>query len=386
LQGDVVSICQLTLADRIAADGLTASLPLAPSPSLAWGSAGSAYFLLRYGALRGHAAALEAACQQAAIAVDNAVDGAAEHWRAIASETPEMAKSLYYHQPGVWCVRALVAAGADDTSTTREAVRRFAELAADPVDEYPDDATLGRPSLLLGCAALIEALDDPIATETVREAGHGVSAQVADVAAERADREPEPGERLGAAHGLAGLAHVLLRWSQATGDPPVPAALRLLERLVTVRRPSGLWPIRAGSREVWQGWCNGSAGFAQLWALAFELTGETEFLEFAKRTGADAIEAYESEIPNLCCGLGGQAYAALSLHRVTGESAWLEEARRLAATAATQPMVGHHLDDLIDGAHGLLKGEPGVALLLTELEQPAHAGMPLWEACRRAER
>ena len=372
------------IVDRVVADGLAAAPPRAPSPSVARGKAGLAYFMLRYGTLRQEPTALEAACRHAELAIDDPMDADAAHWRAQAPGMPDTPKSLYYHQPGVWCVRALVAAAVDDTFAARAAVKRFAELACGPDDDWQADATLGRPSLLLGCATLVEAVGDPVATETARDTGQRLVAQVADVAAECADRNPQAGDRLGAAHGLAGLAHLLLRWSQATGDPPVPAALRLLERLATTRRPSGLWPISAGSREVWRGWCNGSAGFAQLWALAFELTGETEFLEFAERTGADAVAGDEAEIPTLCCGWGGDAYAALSLYRVTGDGTWLEQARRLGAKAAAQPAADYGGEnDLLNGEHGLLQGEPGVALLLTELEQPARAGMPLYERFAR---
>jgi serine/threonine-protein kinase len=76
----------------------------------------------------------------------------------------------------------------------------------------------------------------------------------------------------------------------------------------------------------------------------------------------------------LCCGLAGQGYAALALHRSLGDERWLAHARRIAAEAASTPTSDYF------PAHSLWRGDLGAALLAAELSQPERAGMPLYRA------
>jgi serine/threonine-protein kinase len=185
---------------------------------------------------------------------------------------------------------------------------------------------------------------------------------------------------LGAAHGWGGVAHALLRWSQACSDSPPAEALDLLVRLNAHRRPSGRWPIRAGSRVVYRGWCHGSAGWAQLWTLAWQLTAEEWFLSLAEASAEDAVAAEDEDNASLCCGRAGQGFAALTLYRATGERRWLTAANRVAAEAV------HALADDTAPDHRLFSGELGVALLVAELEDPDRAAMPVYEALACAQR
>lgn len=285
-------------------------------------------------------------------------------------------RSLHFHEPGVWYVRALVALALRDEAETRRALTRFAG-ACDVPEQGPRDATLGSASLLLGAACLVETAGRTAAGCGLHGAAERLAAHLAALA-RTADPAPDDplGGFLGAAHGWAGVAHALLRWSEATGDPPGPEALGLLELLVTHRRPSGLWPREVRSREVWRGWCHGSAGWVHLWLLAARLTADDTWLELAETAGADAVGADAEEHESLCCGLAGDAYAALALHRRTGEDRWLAGAR----CAAEQALRGTGAPDLVE--HSLMRGAVGIALLLCELDRPDRAGMPLYEPLR----
>jgi serine/threonine-protein kinase len=168
------------------------------------------------------------------------------------------------------------------------------------------------------------------------------------------------------------VAHALLRWSQATHSAPPESALELLERLVPLRRKSGRWPVREGSREVWPGWCNGSAGWAQTWALAWHLTGEDGYLRLAEFCARDALDANELNA-SLCCGRAGHGFAALSLYRTTGEARWLSAAETAAAQAALMPDHG-------EPPYRLFSGSLGAALLDVELRDPSRSAMPVYES------
>jgi serine/threonine-protein kinase len=339
-----------------------------PRAPLADGAAGVAYFLWRYASFGGGEASLEAAVLWAARA-----DRACSHPDGFAPEARSLSRSLHYRDPGVWWVLALVAAAAGDELQVRRWAGRFAETAARS-SGAPWDVNCGSAGLLLGCAQLVESVEDAAAVMPVRAAGERLAAELAELA-DRAGAMP--GETalgyLGAAHGWAGVAHSLLRWSRAVCQPPSPQVLALLERLMALRRPSGRWPVRAGSREVWRGWCHGSAGWAQLWALASQITGDERLHGLAEQCAVDAVAGDESNA-SLCCGGAGQGYAALALYQATGERRWLAAAHRLATEAARRSEA--------DGApaHSLLTGELGVALLMAELEDPARAAMPVYQS------
>jgi serine/threonine-protein kinase len=123
---------------------------------------------------------------------------------------------------------------------------------------------------------------------------------------------------------------------------------------------------------VWLGWCHGSAGWAELWALAWQITGEERFLRLAEDCAEDAVAAGAQE-RSLCCGRAGQGFAALTLYRATGDRRWLEAARTVAADVERLPAPGGV------PPHCLFTGKLGAELFSTELEDPGRAAMPVYE-------
>jgi len=129
------------------------------------------------------------------------------------------------------------------------------------------------------------------------------------------------------------------------------------------------------------GWCNGSAGFVFLWTLAHEMIGRSEFARLAEGAAFDCWES-ESQIGNLCCGFGGQAYALLNMYKHSGEASWLYRAQALtqrAARSIREMPQGQGFEDLVLRSESLYKGEVGVALLTEELNRPEFAAMPFFE-------
>jgi serine/threonine-protein kinase len=343
--------------------------------SLAHGAAGVAYFLLRHASLGGRVESLESARPWAAQA-EHACRQEGAFAAVGASTGSKLTHSLHYGEPGVWWVGALVAAFAGDRAEARQRAGRFLDMA-EATSGTPGDVTAGSAGLLLACAQLVESLDDAAIEAPAREAGDRLALELAAFA--ECDGAM-PGETvlgyLGAAHGWAGVAHTLLRWSWATSQPPAQQALALLERLIARRRPSGRWPVRPGSREVYRGWCHGSAGWAQLWTLAWQLTGDDRLLAFAEHSAEDAVSATDEGNQSLCCGRAGQGFAALTLYRATGERRWLTAAHRVAADAVRA------LASDTTPTPQLFSGELGVALLVAELEDSERAAMPVYEALR----
>ena len=340
-----------------AADGLTRP----PRSSFGHGAAGIAYFLYRASAITGDPASLDRAAEWSAVAESGMTDAGAFAGPPPVFPDARMAppSSVLFGEAGVWWVAALVDAARG--AGAERAVGRFCTIAAAcPDDRF--DVAAGAAGLLLATAALVD-LDRPRLVP------------VGDALARRLEREIDGSAAgavawLGAAHGWAGIATALLRWCQATGTPPGPALTTLLDALPETRLAAGVWPRRHGSTEVWPGWCHGSAGWAQLWVLAATVLGDDRLLAVAERPAVHAILGRGAGA-SLCCGLAGQAYAALALYRATGEPTWLAHGRRLAEEAGAG--AGADLP-----AHSLWGGDLGVRLLGLEMEEPALATMPLY--------
>ena len=175
---------------------------------------------------------------------------------------------------------------------------------------------------------------------------------------------------LGAAHGLVGNVHVLLR-----GGRLLPAdrrqeverrAVATLTRLAVVEDGLANWPTGAGdplahNDRIRVQWCHGAAGvLTSLWDCAPEDGEWSDLLLAAGRLVWEAGPIRDE--PGLCHGTAGNAYALLALWRRAGDEQWLERAQALAAHAAAQ--VEDRVTELGHGRHSLFTGDEGVALCL----------------------
>lgn len=343
-------------------EGEVQRLPRPPHSSLGHGAAGVAYFLFRSSSVTGDTSALERAAGWVAAAErDMAQPGAfAGPPPVFPDARTAPPSSVLFGEAGVWWAGALVHGALADAAAVERAIGRFCGIAASCPDDRLDVAA-GAAGLLLATAAIVD-LDRP----RLVPVGDNLARRL-----ELAIEGPAPIPWLGAAHGWSGLAHALLRWCRATASSPSPVLTTLLDALPEARLAAGVWPRRPDTAEVWPGWCHGSAGWAQLWVLAADVLGDDGLLALAERPAVHAILGRGAGA-GLCCGLAGQAYAALALYRATGEPTWLSHARRLAGEAAAAP-VGPGLPE-----HSLWGGDIGVALLTLEIEEPALATMPLY--------
>jgi hypothetical protein len=181
---------------------------------------------------------------------------------------------------------------------------------------------------------------------------------------------PSEARNVGAAHGLVGNVHVLLRGGALL--PPAQRAeverraVETLSLLAVVEDGRANWPARAGGPMMVNGrirvqWCHGAAGvLISTWDAAPDDDAWSELLLSAGRLvwAAGPI----GDEPGLCHGTAGNAYALLSLWRRTGDDRWLERARAFAHHAARQ--VEERASRLGHGRHSLFTGDEGVALCL----------------------
>jgi serine/threonine-protein kinase len=171
------------------------------------------------------------------------------------------------------------------------------------------------------------------------------------------------------AHGRSGVCFALLAAAQ-TGVA-VPAWFwawlkRSAEKQLKATKAAALDPTGKHIR-----WCSGAAGFTLLWVKAYQATGDPIYLQRAR---AEAMRAYEfsSSYPDLCCGIGGRAFALLSVGRIDPDPAW----RRHAAELAEQALLSR---TPTKWPFGLFKGQSGLYCLARDLAKPEGGGFPCLE-------
>jgi serine/threonine protein kinase len=360
----------------LGADGLRDGPANTPVASINYGAGGVAYGIYRIALRRGDARMLALAdvWTQKAFALSSHEKAFYDSHLEINTKTVGET-SLFHSATGLYCVRALVSIAVGDVDGASRAIDMFIVFSRRPCDKL--DLTLGKASLLLGCAELIEALPTEwsVTLRSVRERGQEIADElISFLPSEPAATSPSI-RMLGIAHGWGGLIFALLRWSRATQQEVSPIVLEKLEELETLAEPHGAgvrWPVyNGGSRSFMDGWCNGTAGYVMLFALASRISRKERFAELAERACTGAWMA-EMRVGTLCCGLAGISYALAAVHRLTGSQLWLERARGAARRAAGDNSQHFFRDSLY-------KGAVGVAVLADDLEQPEAAAMPLFE-------
>ncbi|HKO52336.1 MAG TPA: lanthionine synthetase LanC family protein, partial [Polyangiaceae bacterium] len=266
---------------RKAFDGLPA-----PRCSFTYGSAGVAYFLYRMASLRGDPQLLASADVWVNLARQHAtsLDAFQSQGLALMPEGTGLVSPLY-RESGVHLVQALVSRAMGDLPSATRATREFIATVAAPC--LNPDLTLGHGSVLIGCAALLEALPHHASVERrpLLVEGDRLSDELIAFIAAHHPSDARDIPWLGMAHGWAGLLYSLLRWTQATGSEVMSIVLDRLRSLAALgkRDDSRLsWPLGFGEsargREGFTGWCHGSAGYMMLWLLAFRVSQDEQFL------------------------------------------------------------------------------------------------------------
>jgi hypothetical protein len=163
--------------------------------------------------------------------------------------------------------------------------------------------------------------------------------------------------------------HATAQACRAMAVPPPAGWTSLIEQMAELGRSSGRRArTKAGSgrraRLPAPGWS--SASHVLMWAAAYEQTGDARFRALAERAGRHAAE-HAVRDSDFCRGTTGRGFALLRLYQVTGETRWLDAARRLADAAAAR---WHGRPVAFDN------WALGTALLLIELEAPERAVLP----------
>jgi len=277
--------------------------------------------------------------------------------------------SVFNHEPGLHFVQALISSSIGDAGTAVHSIGKIVEISK--LESSNMDMTMGKSSILLALASIIESLPAFFNFDKTAVINYGNS--LMDIIwhdkLSTAISEDYSVKFTGIAHGWAGLIYAALRWHQAA-DIPVPAWLenKIME-LYDVREDHNgpvIWKNKINTRYFYYmpGWCNGGAGFLELFTLAADIFKKAEYIDIAEKIAIDVYNN-DSMAADLCCGLAGRSYSLLSLYRATQNEKYYDQAKGLL-TKSKQVTTFLKTDSLF-------KGKFGLNLLEIEMEK-ANAG------------
>jgi hypothetical protein len=369
-------------------------LKAGPKVSVAFGSAGIAYGLYRIACAREDARIFALSDLWAARASRDSSLSDAFYCPDIGM-TPKVVGNLspYHTASGIYVVQALIAQARGDALSQAIAVKRFVTTVAAASCENLD-LTLGLSGTLIGASLLLDAITDttlPGASSLIELGNRTLDRILGEVGELPPIRECRKIRYLGVAHGWAGILFATMRWCRSSGTAfpsQIEERLEQLSELAECVGRRARWKCLVGEDHCTNGgmyaagWCHGSAGFVHLWTLAGAILGNSEYGVLAERAGLDVAES-GSPLGNLCCGRAGQAYALLNLYKHTLDQSWLRRAQN-QAEVAIRSMVELRATrkdrQLALRNESLYKGELGVAVLASDLQNPEFAAMPFFES------
>ncbi|XP_059444573.1 lanC-like protein GCR2 isoform X1 [Corylus avellana] len=184
----------------------------------------------------------------------------------------------------------------------------------------------------------------------------------------------------GAAHGLAGILHVLMHMELKPDE--VEDVKGTLCYMIKNRYPSGNYPSSEGSEsDHLVHWCHGAPGIALILVKAAEVYGGKEFLQAAVDAGDVVWNRGLLKRVGLCHGISGNTYVFLSLYRLTGNVEYLYRAKAFTCFLLdrAQKLISEGKMHGGDRPHSLFEGIGGMAHLFLDMTEPSDARFPAYE-------
>ncbi|XP_052206420.1 lanC-like protein GCL2 isoform X2 [Diospyros lotus] len=185
----------------------------------------------------------------------------------------------------------------------------------------------------------------------------------------------------GAAHGLAGIMHVLLHLKLSPGQ--ADEVKHTLKYMIKYRFPSGNYPSseQDRNRDHLVHWCHGAPGIALTLVKAAEVFGDDKFLEAAVEAAEVVWNRGLLKRVGICHGISGNTYVFLSLYRLTGNKVFLYRAKAFACFLLDRAhrLISEGQMHRGDNPYSLFEGLGGMAYLFLDMFAPADARFPAYE-------
>lgn len=230
-------------------------------------------------------------------------------------------------QTGVCALGAVVAMYSGDEQLCARYLTRFKEIVL-PKD-LPNELLYGRSGYLWACSFLNKNIGkETISSSQMRAVVDDIVKSGRQLAKGRCPLMYEWHGKIywGAAHGLAGIVHVLM--DMELNADQLEDVKGTLCYMIKNRFPSGNYPSSEGSEsDPLVHWCHGAPGVALTLAKAAKVLGNEEFREAAIDAGEVVWNRGLLKRIGICHGISGNAYVFLSLYQLTGNVEYLYKAK-----------------------------------------------------------
>ncbi|KAK8527385.1 hypothetical protein V6N12_054598 [Hibiscus sabdariffa] len=184
----------------------------------------------------------------------------------------------------------------------------------------------------------------------------------------------------GAAHGLAGIMHVLMDMELKPDE--VENVKGTLRYMIKNRFLSGNYRSSEGSEsDRLVHWCHGAPGVALTLVKAAEVFGDKDFLQAALDAGEVVWKRGLLKRVGICHGISGNTYVFLSLYRLTGNAEYLHRAKAFASFLSdrAEKLISEGKMHGGDRPYSLFEGIGGMACLFLDMVEPSQARFPAYE-------
>ncbi|GLT29724.1 hypothetical protein SLA2020_045700 [Shorea laevis] len=284
---------------------------------------------------------------------------------------------------GVYALGAVAAKHAGDQNLLNYYLTQFKEIKISR--NLPNELLYGRAGFLWACVFLNKHIGEgTIPSATIR----AVIDEIIKNGRAMAKKGGCPlmyewyGEKYwGAAHGLAGIMHVLMHLELKPDE--IEDAKNTLRYMIKNRFLSGNYRATEedSKRDVLVHWCHGAPGVALTLTKAAEVFGDKEFLEAA----VDAAEVVWNrgllKRVGICHGISGNVYVFLSLYRITGNIQFLYRAKAFSCFLLDRAhkLISKGEMHGGDNPYSLFEGIGGMACLFLDMTVPSEARFPAYE-------
>ncbi|KAK9268763.1 hypothetical protein L1049_000525 [Liquidambar formosana] len=283
---------------------------------------------------------------------------------------------------GVCALGAVVAKHSGDERLLHHYLTQFKEIKL-PKD-LPNELLYGRAGFLLACSFLNKHIGkDPLSSIRTRAVVDDIikaGRQLANKGTCPLMYEWHGKKYWGAAHGLAGIMHVLMDMELKPDE--VEDVKGTLRYMIKNCFPSGNYPSSEGSEsDRLVHWCHGAPGVALTLVKASEVFGCKEFLQAAVDAGEVVWNRGLLKRVGVCHGISGNTYVFLSLYRLTGNVEFLYRAKAFACFLLdrAQNLISEGKMHGGDRPYSLFEGIGGMAYLFLDMIEPSEARFPAYE-------
>ncbi|CAF3930299.1 unnamed protein product [Adineta steineri] len=293
--------------------------------------------------------------------------------------------------PGPLAIAAVISYKSGDQETANKYVNRILSMKNQALSHSnPDEYLYGRSGYLYTLMFLRKEIGHNIIdSQHVTDIFEAIIKSGEKYARETRSKSPlmykwHDSEYMGAAHGVTGIIYLLLKVTHHESFTHLRRYIEshlipTIEFLKTKRLSSGNYISSSDSKsDKLVQWCHGAPGFIYLFVRAYEVTGDSSYMELALSAG-DVVwqRGILTKGYGLCHGTAGNGYVFLNLYRATNDLKWLHRAIKFSEFCLDYGK--HNLPRAPDCPYSLFEGLAGTIYYMADILNPTHARFPAFE-------